>query len=268
MPTVQTHGHEMHFIEREGDGVPLLMVHSSGLNARQWVGLRSLLPGRPVLLPDLVGYGESSPWEQGDAFDWRVDVEGLEAILNTYEGPWDLVGHSYGGFLALLVASRNPDRIRRLSLHEPVAWALLETHGRPPDAQSYRDTVEGLFGSGRQLNPSAWMAYFVDFWNGPGAWEGLSEKRQAQWVAVASKVIPEVRAICFDETSAETWAQIQVPTLISVGKESPSLERAVCELLVDVIPQARLQETSGGHMAPITHGREVLEYHRAFVSES
>ena len=111
------------------------------------------------------------------------------------------------------------------------------------------------------------MAYFVDFWNGPGTWEALSQKRRAQWASVAPKVIPEVHAICFDETSAETWAQITAPTLISLGEHSPALERGVCELLADVIPNARLQMTSGGHMAPITHGREVLEYHRAFVSE-
>ena len=267
MPTVTTHDHQMHYLDREGEGPPVRMVHSSGLNARQWIGLRALLSGRRVVIPDLIGYGESSLWQGGDDFDWRIDVEGLEAILDLHEGPWDVVGHSYGGLLAMRVALRNPSRVRRLSMHEPVVWGVLASDGKPEDAQALQDTIDGLFAGDEPLTEAAWMAYFVDFWNGRGVWDSLPDARQAQWVSSAQKVIPEVRAICFDQTAAATWAQIAVPTLITVGNDSPGIERAACQVLASVMPNVRLLNTSGGHMAPITHGREVLEHHRAFVSE-
>lgn len=267
MPTVTTRGHQMHFLDHPGDGPPILMIHSSGLDGRQWGKLIRLVNHRRVLAPDLIGYGKSSPWEGGEAFDWQIDVEGLEAILALHEGLWDVVGHSYGGLLALKLAQRNPARVRKLSLHEPVVWGVLKHDDAYSEAAlAFQATVDGLFGPEKPKSDADWMAFFVDFWNGAGLWASLSESRQAQWVAVADKVIPEVRAICFDPTPASEWAKITAPTLVTMGAGSPLVERAALEILARCMPDIRLVTTAGGHMAPLTHPDVVLEHHRGFVS--
>ena len=252
MPSVSTHGHSMHYIEHHGVEPPILMIHSSGLDGRQWNKLSRLVQGRRVIQVDLVGYGKSSPWTGGESFEWLVDAEGLEAVLALYDGPWDLVGHSYGGLLALKLALRNPGRVRRLSLHEPVVWGVLGSEeGNSEAAAAFQATVGGLFGTENPKSDAEWMAFFVDFWNGPGLWESLPDSRKAGWIALADKVIPEVRSICFDPTPASDWAKIDVPTLVTVGRDSPFLERAALEVLETCMPDVRLVTTAGGHMGPL-----------------
>ena len=84
-----------------------LLLHSSGLTGRQWRGLIRELPG-PRLAPTYSGYPGGPSWTEGPA--WEADTEVILQILDGLEGPVDLVGHSYGGAVALRVAVRRPDR--------------------------------------------------------------------------------------------------------------------------------------------------------------
>jgi hypothetical protein len=90
-----------------------------------------------------------------------------------------LVGHSYGGAVALHVAGLRRDLLRSLTLIEPAAFHLL----RGTDAQAFAEitevatSVERATASGEYL---AGFGRFVDYWNGPEAWAGVpAEKRYA-----------------------------------------------------------------------------------------
>ena len=48
------------------------------------------------------------------------------ALLETLGGPAHLVGHSYGAYVALLVARSVPSQVRSLALYEPVAFGVLD----------------------------------------------------------------------------------------------------------------------------------------------
>lgn len=80
---------------------------------------RPLARTRALLLPDRRGYGASPPTPRAD-FD--VDAADVAALL---DGPTDLVGHSYGAVVALLVAARRPEAVRPLTVVEPAAFALV-----------------------------------------------------------------------------------------------------------------------------------------------
>ena len=71
-----------------------------------------------VIMPDARGHGKSSAPEYGYRYeDHAADVVGLMEALRL--APAILIGHSMGGMVAAVVASRFPERLRGLILADP-----------------------------------------------------------------------------------------------------------------------------------------------------
>ncbi|GAA2574747.1 alpha/beta fold hydrolase [Actinomadura fulvescens] len=107
-------------VDRYGDpaGPPVLALHGINGHGARWRRLAEHhLADRHVLAPDLRGHGRSTH----DA-PWHVDrhVADLLAVLDT-EGVarTDIVGHSYGGMIAVHLSHAAPERVRRLVLLDP-----------------------------------------------------------------------------------------------------------------------------------------------------
>jgi pimeloyl-ACP methyl ester carboxylesterase len=235
----------------DGAGAPVLLLHSGGFSSRQWRRLaQALAPSYRVLVPDLLGYGASSPIGAGEPFDYREDVDAVAAIAGG-EAPLHVVGHSYGGLLALQLALKNPGAVRSLALYEPVAFGALDQAGDEP----LRDAT-GLIASEFEGEP--WLARFVEWWNGPGAWAGLAADARASFVAVGWKLFREVNSLLADRTSSATYGTIAAPTLLLGGGKTPPAERRVVENLAAAMPRAKLEIfPEMGHMGPITHAATV-----------
>jgi pimeloyl-ACP methyl ester carboxylesterase len=113
-------------IREDGEGEPLVLVHGAGTSSAIWHRVMPLLAdGRRVVAPDVPGYGGSPAAGRGFALEEVTDnlVAGLEEAH--VPAPYDLVGHSMGGALAILLAARHPDRVRRLVLVAPAGLAAL-----------------------------------------------------------------------------------------------------------------------------------------------
>ncbi|WP_345567380.1 alpha/beta hydrolase [Nonomuraea rosea] len=99
-------------------GVPVVLVHALGSGAATWAafGARLAAHGRRVLALDLRGHGGSS-WT--DAYSLTSMCDDVLAFLDAQGiGRTDLVGHSVGGAVAVLVAQRQADRVRRLVVED------------------------------------------------------------------------------------------------------------------------------------------------------
>ena len=95
-----------------GDGPPLLLIHGYGGAAWNFSELAPLLPGRRLLIPDLPGHAGSGPLPASPTMAAYADA--VAACLP--EEPVDVFGHSLGGAVALRLAERRPDRVRRMVL--------------------------------------------------------------------------------------------------------------------------------------------------------
>lgn len=235
----------------------VLLIHSGGFTSRQWRRLAErLAPRYRVLAPDLLGYGSSGAWPDGEPFHFRQDVDRLESLLSE---PAHLIGHSYGGFLALQLALRRPDLVRSIAAYDPVAFGIL-------DEREDADALAGLSGVKRVWEPDgsgadeAWLRAFIEWWNGPGAWERLNDETRAAFRAVGWKVFQEVITLADDRTDRATYATIDVPALFLGGALSPLTERRVVEKLGASLPRAQAHFFEGvGHMGPISHAAAVNE---------
>jgi pimeloyl-ACP methyl ester carboxylesterase len=238
----------------------VLLVHSGGVTSRQWRKLvAALSPTYQVLAPDLLGYGASGPWPLGDRFHFRQDVAHLESILNDAKAPVHVVGHSYGGFLALKLALDRPAAVRSLALFEPVAFGILN---EPADAEARRmlDLLPTRYSPGADGVEDRWLAGFVDWWNGPGAWAALTEEAKGSFRAVGWKLSQEVATLIMDQTDRGAYRSLNVPALLLGGAHSPLPARRVLEKLAAALPRATLRIFEGmGHMAPITNAAVVNE---------
>lgn len=95
-----------------GDGPPLLLIHGYGGAAWNFSELAPLLPGRSLLIPDLPGHAGSGPLPAGPTMAAYADA--VAACLP--DEPVDVLGHSMGGAVALRLAERRPDLVRRIVL--------------------------------------------------------------------------------------------------------------------------------------------------------
>jgi pimeloyl-ACP methyl ester carboxylesterase len=113
-------------IRDEGRGDPLVLVHGAGTSGAIWRRVAPLLSRhRRVLSPDVPGYGDSPA--AGPGFVLERVAERLAAGLDDagVEAPYDLIGHSMGGALSILLAAAYPDRVRRLVLVAPAGMVAL-----------------------------------------------------------------------------------------------------------------------------------------------
>ncbi|WP_440008317.1 alpha/beta fold hydrolase [Halomicrococcus sp. SG-WS-1] len=122
--TVSVDGHELEVAYYdEGSGDPVLFLHGIPTNSFLW---RNVVPPiseeRRVIVPDMVGYGNSSMYDGFDRslraqevmVDELVETLGLDAV--------SLVGHDLGGGVFLRYAAHNPDAVDRLVLSNAVAY--------------------------------------------------------------------------------------------------------------------------------------------------
>ncbi len=241
---------------------PVVLLHSSGMSSRQWGRLAEVLaPTYRVVAPDLLGSGDNPLWPDDQAFDLAEDVDVIERLVLGLGEPAHVVGHSYGGLLAVTLARRIPARIRSLTAYDPVAFGVLyasnDSEGladlaRAADNPVFTDYARG--GSG------LWFEAFVDYWNGPGAWRGMTQAGRESFLRVGRKVFYEVWSLMHDRTPASAYAGFEAPALLLGGALSPPAARRVVTILAEALPRGRARFVEGaGHMGPLTHGLVVNE---------
>jgi pimeloyl-ACP methyl ester carboxylesterase len=205
-----------------------------------------------VFAPDLCGYGAVAPWAGNGAFSLAQEAEVVRSILDRVGEPAHLVGHSYGGAVALHVARRHGARLRSLALIEPVAFHLL---GERAEVEAVAQGVSRALASGDYVGG---FGAFVDYWSGPGSWAAVPEAKRVALAARLPKIALEFHAVFNESLQLHELSRVALPTLLIQGALSPRPARRVCEVLARVLPDARLVTINGaGHMAPLTHAEQV-----------
>lgn len=244
--------------------LPIVCLHSSGAGGKQWRRLQADasaagLPGR-WHMPDLMGHGGRAGWPDGQRGDLRIEAEGVLAGLGLPpDQPLHLVGHSYGGATALQLALLHPQRVRALTLYEPVAFGVLPALGENlpewREAQQVAADVAAALDRG-DLDQAA--RGFVGYWQGRDVWPELDEGQRAR----LAEPMPTIRRH-FEALGDARWSDAELDTLrmpvrLICGSATRGSAKRVAQTLVTRLPRAELLMLEGaGHMAPIAEAERV-----------
>jgi pimeloyl-ACP methyl ester carboxylesterase len=238
----------------------IVLLHCSGSSGAQWRALAGQLGARHrVVAPDLIGYGASAPWS-GARFGLASEAAPVRSLMGRLDEPVHLVGHSYGGAVALHIARIRPERVRSLTLVEPSAFHLLRD-GEAIDAVALMEIVEvaldvRLALAAGDLDPG--FGRFVDYWSGPGSWAAMPPEKRASFAPQLAKVALDFDALLGDPAGLGDVRDLGLPTLIVQGGATRLPSRCVCRLLRGALPQAKFEMVpAAGHMLPITHRDQV-----------
>jgi proline iminopeptidase len=233
-----------------GGGVPLLCLHGGmGVDAGTLhvPGILDLARhGIRVIIPDQRGHGQSARVSQTEYSHalWATDAHDLADGLGLSH--LALLGHSYGGFLALEYAIRWPDSLTHL--------ILVATSAGPVPLRAASVATDADL---REHFRTVWPRFFV----GDNKHWGLFETLQFAadpYTAAFTRELPgyDVR---------QHVQGLRVPTLLIVGSDDPY--RAHMEWLAEHLPDASLRVFEGvGHFPFIESAREFTLSVAAFVN--
>ena len=241
--TVTTQGGTPLAYRRYGKGPPLVLIHGTAADHSRW---RPVLPALEehftVYTIDRRGRGGS-----GDSDDYAValEFEDVATIVDSLGEPVNLLGHSYGGLVALEAAllTRN---VRKLVLYDPG----IEVGGEEIYPHEVVERMEAMLEAGDRdgviettmrevagLTPEV-----VEYMRAQPIWQARVD---------AAHTIPrELRAVKAYSFDPERFENLGTPALMLAGGDSPVALRKAAEAVDGVLPDSRLVVMDGqGHSA-------------------
>ena len=123
------------FCREAGAGPSVVCLHSSASSSGQWRALMDRLAGRfRVIAVDLYGSGKTVAWPHDQPMLLDDEVALLRSVFRAAGDRFHLIGHSYGGAVALKAALTHQDRLISLVLYEPVLFSVLMANASQSDA--------------------------------------------------------------------------------------------------------------------------------------
>jgi pimeloyl-ACP methyl ester carboxylesterase len=196
--------------------VTVVLLHAFPLDERMWEPQLAALGDQNVIVPNLYGFGGSSI----DGWAGRA-LEGAEGELM-------LVGASLGGYVALAMARREPERIRGLLL------AGSRATPDPPDRKALRDEMirvvreEGIVGWNREFSPPGPPDRTID------------------------ELVRGIEALRDRPDSTDVVASFAGPLVVVVGEQDDILPVDEARQIAESAPNGRLEVVEGaGHLVSV-----------------
>lgn len=236
------------YVIEAGRGPAVVLLHAFPLNASMWSAQREALSGScRVICPDQRGFGGSQLGHDDPSLDEVADD--VVAMLDARKvGTFVLGGLSMGGYVAMALLRRHPERVTGLVLADTKASA------DPPEAAANRLRIaEAVIEAGssallldevlpklvgtttRERRPLVW-----------GRVKALVERAPQYAVAWAQRAMAE------RPDSFETLKQVNVPALVVRGDEDALSSAEDTQAMVDALPDARLVTIpESGHLTAV-----------------
>jgi len=231
-------------VREMGDGPPIILLHGYPLDGAMWSGVaRALSPRFRVLKPDLPGRGETPAPSEGRLTDY---ADFVATLLEGLPAPAGLAGFSMGGYVALELARRRPERLRALALVDTRASADDEGGRARRDEAIATVRASGVAAIAEAMRPRLLSPASLANRDLVERLDRIMTRQRPETVEgdlIAMRDRPDARAGLED---------IGIPTLVVVGEGDTLTPPADSEAMAAAIPGARLVRIGGaGHLTPM-----------------
>lgn len=223
----------------QGQGEPILLIHGSGPGVTAWANWRGVLPvlaqQARVLAPDMLGFGYTRCPRDGMLTPeaWVAQLVGLLDALNIQAV--SVVGNSFGGAIALALAHRHPQRVRKLvlmgavGLSFPISAGLEKVWGYQPSLEAMRELM-GVFAYNRGLITDDLVAMRYQ--------ASIRDDVQERFSRLFP--VPRQRGVDMLALTEAALRELRQDTLIIHGRDDQVIPLEVSERLLRLIPHAQL----------------------------
>jgi pimeloyl-ACP methyl ester carboxylesterase len=222
----------------------VVLVHGYPLDGAMWSGVARLLSRQfRVLKPDLPGRGETAAESAGTMEDYAAF---LEAILAELPSPVGLAAFSMGGYAALALLARRPERLK--------AVALVDTRASADDDAGKAKRDEAI-ASVRSGGVSAIAQAMLPRLLAPASLQNRDLVERVQRIMQRqspSTVEADLTAMRDRPDRRHELPRVAIPALVIVGDGDTLTPPADAQAMVAAIPGARLVTIpAAGHLTPM-----------------
>lgn len=243
------------YYEVRGEGSPLVFVHGSFATTSTWRSMVDVLAAEhQCILFKLPGHcGTPDP---ADFHLPTIDTELklLEAVIaDVTDQPVHLIGHSYGGVVALALALKKSVPLRRLTLFEPVTTWVLEMADDQATLkivqqflQKYRqEAKDGVPHAGGQV---------MDFWCDAEVFGALPAGLQEKLILLQDNNIRHWDICTRVSHKPQDLQAIEVSTSLVAGSSSSIVAHRILDVLERLLPNVERHEIQdANHLLVTTH---------------
>ena len=238
---------------RRGDGAAVLLIHCALAHLGAWAGVMAGLRGHQVTAFDLPGHGGSPDWDETQDYQ----AQSVEWAASLLDGSSHVVGHSFGGTVALRLAVERPDLVSRLTLVEPVYFVATKAYD--PDAfAAHEASFQPVVDAHAAGDLKAMAHAFTALW---GTGQPPSERELEHLAGLMPLIIAQGAGITQDSGgifAPGVVERLACPVHLIRGSETQPIVPVIHRAVMARLPQAVETVIGGaGHMAPITHPRDV-----------
>ena len=253
----------------EGSGTPIILVHGSISDYREWSKQMASFAGhyRVIAISRRYHWPNSPPGKEADA-SVETQADDLAAIIQALRiAPAHIIGHSYGGAVALNLTLRHPELVRTLVLAEPAVSGVLANSPENDDvlkeSQALREEMKEAFASG---NPGRIVRTYAEH-VAPGELEKASPVTREMLLANAPAFQLDFTALR-PPVTCEGVRRITVPVLVVSGDRSPNGLRHIAEAAARCMQAKLVKIPQATHWMQEDHARDFNDSVLEFLARS
>lgn len=242
----------------------VLALHCTLGHSGAWRGVTEALGADATLTaPDMPSHGQSPDWDGQNSFADTV----FAAALACLDEPMDVIGHSFGGAVALRLALDRPDLVRTLTMFEPVFFHVALTDA-PETVAEHDEMAAPAMTALAEGDAGLAARLFNRMWSEGPRWPDLTQASRAAMTRAIPVVPGETGFILRDSAGMlPRLADCHLPALLVRGEGAYGIIRATNAGLARRLPDAREAVIAGaGHMAPITNPQAFAALWTDFVT--
>jgi pimeloyl-ACP methyl ester carboxylesterase len=239
-----------------GSGPPVLFLPGSYATPAAWRGMHRLLPGYRLVSTSILGYGGTAETRSLGDLDMAHEVRVVEQAAARIGEPVHLVGHSFGGTIALAAALAGRIEVRSLATFEANPLLLIAAQGRTDLLEETR-RMAADFEAAEATGERDAAGRIIDFWGGAGSFTALPEPVQDYCRKTAYANVLDWRTAFAFGATPDDYARLDCPVLLVRGSRAVPAMVEITEALQRSLPRARPAVVEGaGHFLISTHPAE------------